>query len=146
MKKKSEHSPIAEMEVTKPSDPFKATTSGPPPTYDELIACIRRFFDADSSDMTRHYEEGIGKIVEEPTNIVDFMINVNDLTYHYISNKGSDLSSQDKRNFKELHKGIQSITRVISQYDSNLACKEFYAYIIGYVVKTLRNFYYDRSE
>ena len=79
MKKKSDHSPIAEMEVTKPSDPFKATTSGPPPTYDELTACIRRFFDADSSDMTRHYEEGIGKTVDEPTNIVDFMINV----YHH---------------------------------------------------------------
>ena len=138
------HTPLKNMEITKEGDKLGPSEKVTPPTYDELTTCIKTFFGADGLEMTKSFDEGMAKTVEEPTNIVDFMLNLNDLTYHYISSKNTDITLQDKNNLKELHNGIQSVIRVISQYDSNLACKEFYAYIIGYVVKTLRNFYYDR--
>ena len=110
-------------------------------TYNELNKLIFQFFRESEFQVFEKFKEGYSKNISEDYHNVDLICNLNDLVYNYLSN--NNMSQSDKQNLKNLCNGIQTLNKVLKQYDKNNTDKVFVGLLCGYILKLVKIHFHD---
>lgn len=137
------HTPLDEMENTKPPSDITPNTSPTPSTYEEVKKHIFDYFKQQDFEVRQGFEEGFARSVSEEYANTDLIRNLNDIVYDYCRGQNKELTIVEKNNLKNLHTGLQHIIKAINQYDKSGPDKVFVAVILGYMLKVMRNHYHD---
>ena len=112
-------------------------------TYEDIKESFFQYFQQQDYEIRQGFEEGYSRSVSEEYDNIDLIQNLNDIIYDYCRERNKELTVVDKSNFKNLHAGLQYITKAIKQYDKGGMDKIFVGVVLGYMLKVMRNYYHD---
>jgi len=139
----NKHISLEEMENTKPPSDIMPNERETASTYEDIKESFFQYFQQQDYEIRQGFEEGYSRSVSEEYDNIDLIQNLNDIIYDYCRERNKELTVVDKSNFKNLHAGLQYITKAIKQYDKGGMDKIFVGVVLGYMLKVMRNYYHD---
>jgi hypothetical protein len=118
----------------------------PEMSFDQLCDCMNNFFNSKDYESKQAFRTGFNSIVGEDYTNIDMLTNLTEIAYNYCCNKDT-LTKSDKRNMKNICKGIQQVFRGLEQYDTSVRMDNvLIAQLMGYILKITRNYFHDRRR
>lgn len=139
-KVEEEYVPLMNRPETKKATEVAAPTKPENMTYNQFNKNAFEFFRGKEYVVFESFKEGYNKTVSEDFDSVDLLCNLNDLIVQSMSS--DNMSVTDKLHLNNLSKGLQQLTKVYRQYDSNVN-QVFVAKLCGYMLKLVRNHFHD---
>ena len=131
----------SEMEDTKNPTKVEQDISQEKLQFDDLKNCMDNFFNDREYQINLAYRSGFASVISEDYTKIDLVCNLTDILYNMCSSD-PDMSPEEKKNFKNLCKGIGHLNKSLKQYDKKTT-REFVAVISGYILKLIRNNLHD---
>ena len=118
----------------------------PEMSFDQLCDCMNNFFNSKDYESKQAFRTGFNSIVGEDYTNIDMLSNLTEIAYNYCCNK-DELTKSDKRNMRNICKGIQQVFRGLEQYDTSVRMDNILiAQLMGYILKITRNYFHDRRR
>ncbi len=115
-------------------------------TFDQLCDCMNNFFNSKDYESRQAFRTGFNSIVGEDYSNIDMLTNLSEISYNYCCNN-STLTKSDKRNMKNICKGIQQVFRGLEQYDTSVRMDNILiSQLMGYILKITKNYFNDRRR
>ena len=109
--------------------------------YEDIKRCMDSFFEDRDYKINLAYKRGFSSTISEDYTKIDLACNLIDIIYNMCSDD-SNMSPEEKKNFKQLTSGINMLNKSLKQYDKKTT-GEFVAVISGYILKLIRNNLHD---
>jgi len=110
-------------------------------SFDDIKKCVDAFFEDREYKVNLAYKKGFSSVISEDYTKIDLVCNLIDMLYNMCSEE-SDMSPEEKKNFRQLTTGINMLNNSLRQYDKK-STGEFVAVITGYILKLIRNNLHD---
>lgn len=138
-----EHENIMSMKDTKEPSTIKPAPREAKISFKEYRDYSIKFFEQQEYKHKLSFQEAWNFTVSEDSTPTDLINNINEIIYNHYTQKSDHLSLTDKKNFRNLQKGLQLITSSMEQYSNDELDKDIVAALAGYTLKVIRNFYHD---
>lgn len=109
--------------------------------FEQLKQCVDEYFDKRDYMTSMSYKKGFAINIGEDYSKIDLVCNMTDILYNMCS-EDSDMSPEERQNFRNLCKGITLLNKSLKQYDKKTN-NEYVAVMTGYILKLIRNYIHD---
>lgn len=111
-------------------------------TYDDVLDVIDRFLLNNKHmnyEQEHHFNKGLSKPVSSKITAQRLITNINMLVIDHINTHNKDMTHKQKNILNHYLESVSSAGKIIDNIDIQVAGNELLCYIIGYMIKTLKN-------
>lgn len=127
-----------------PASSIPPVTSETPVTIHHVIKTLDNFLNnsENHSHVESHFlNKGLGKPMGDNITLQGLIKNFNTLVMEYVisSNKNKNMDLKQKNILKHYVTSVNEMSNIIDNVDIEVAGEEIMCYIVGYMIKTLKN-------
>lgn len=111
-------------------------------TYDDVVNTIDQFLacaENVSYQQQHHLKQGLTKSVGSKVTIHKLIKNFNTLILDHVNNTNRNMSMKQKNILCHYLDSVSSMSKILDNIEIKVAGDELLCYIIGYMIKTLKN-------
>jgi hypothetical protein len=133
-----------------PSSSIPLTSTPDPKEISDIAQDMYMYFDRMHPSAALKLREGSSISVNSKYTVTDYITDMCTAVHLYLNKYNGTISIEDKIFFKQYIDALTGLCKVMKKFDFNVAEPEFFAYIYGYNLKIITEYYgnskYRQSE